>query len=298
MADDIESGIAALLIKLVFKVPFVFDFIDDYSLIASYERKILRYYALKYLEKVIPKFADFVIVVDPIKEDFCLNIGISEEKLMVIPNGVDTDVFKPKIQDQAIRDELNPHDNNLVVYVGKINKYYCLDTILLAIPKVLNELPETKFVCVGDGDDVTNLKDLSKRLKIEKSVIFTGFRPSNEIPKIINLSDVCVFPLPACSALVIFEYMACAKPVVLPRGGGKKMGISQEIIPENCGFQVENSPEGFAQGINSLLRNEKVRKEIGEKAMELTVTFYDWEKLAGEYRDVLTQVVHYTKRKG
>ncbi|TET77328.1 MAG: hypothetical protein E3J41_07345 [Candidatus Cloacimonadota bacterium] len=73
LADDLESSIAAVLIKSIFKVPFVFDFVDDYSLIASYEGRMLRYHTLKYLEKVIPELADLVIVVDPQKEEFCLD---------------------------------------------------------------------------------------------------------------------------------------------------------------------------------------------------------------------------------
>jgi len=73
LTDDLESSIASVLIKSVFKIPFVFDFIDDYSLIASYEGRMLRYRTLKYLERTIPKLADLVIVVDPQKEEFCLD---------------------------------------------------------------------------------------------------------------------------------------------------------------------------------------------------------------------------------
>lgn len=85
LADNIESGIAAVLVKFLFGVSFVFNFIDDYSLIASYEGRMLRYHALKYLEKVIPELADLVIVVDPQKEEFCLDISIPEEKLTMVP---------------------------------------------------------------------------------------------------------------------------------------------------------------------------------------------------------------------
>ena len=291
LTDDLESSIAAVLIKFIFKVPFVFNFIDDYSLIASYEGRILRYHALKYLEKIIPQLADLVIVVGARQEEFCLDIGIPQEKLTIISNGVNTKLFKPGNGDSAIRDELNLQSDRLVLYVGKINKYYRLDVILLAIPRVLRELPDTKFVFVGDGDDLINLKRLSKNLEIEDSVIFTGFRPSKEIPEIINLSDVCVFPLPTCSALVVFEYMACAKPVVLPKGGSRKMGISERIISEDIALQVEGSPDGFANGIIFLLKNEEVGKEMGRKAREKVVRLHDWDIIAHKYQEALKRAL-------
>lgn len=291
LADDIESGIAAVLIKILYGIPFVFNFLDDYSLIASYEGRRLRYHILKYFEKTIPKFADLVITVDLNKRDFCIKIGIPSKKLMVIPNGVDTSFYKPEARDEGMKDTLGLNDDKIVLFVGKMNKYYKLDTIVKGIPTVLSEYPDTQFVFVGDGDDINHLKSLAGYLGINTSVIFTGFRPPEEMPKIINLSDICVFSLPDGSALALFEYMACAKPVVLPIACTEKMGISREMFPEDCIVQVENSPSGFAHGIISLLKNDKRVEEIGSRARELTVKRYDWNNLAKEFQKSYEQTL-------
>lgn len=108
----------------------------------------------------------------------------------------------------------------------------------------------------------------------------------------INLSDVCVFPLPDDGALAIFEYMACAKAVVLPRGGTRKLEISDKIIPKDCALLVESSPEGFARGIKLLLSDEKLGEEMGRKARERVVRLHDWDTLAKKYEKVLRQVLH------
>jgi len=292
LADNLESSIAAVLIKSIFKIPFVFNFVDDYSLIASYEGRMLRYQALKHLEKVIPELADLVIVVDPQKEQFCLDIGIPEQKLRMVPNGVDTKRFEPGIDNTTTRKELNLNGNKVVLFVGKINKYYNLEVLLKAIPYVLKGFPNTKFLFIGDGNDLNHLKELTHKLKVEAAVIFTGFLPVEEIPKIINLSNVCFYPLPNDGALAIFECMACAKPLVLPRGGTNKMGISEEIIPQDCALQVDGSPEGFAQGINFLLSNEEIGKEMGTKARERAVRLHDWNTLAKKYEKALKEVLH------
>jgi glycosyltransferase involved in cell wall biosynthesis len=291
LADNIESGVVALLIKSIFKTPFVFNFLDDYSLIASYDPWKLRYWGVKFFEKIVPRFADLVIVVDSMKKGYCLDCRIPESRLRMVPNGADTRRFRPEPADQALRKRLGLKDGKMVLFVGKINRYYKLDILLRAVPAVLSKAPETQFLMVGDGDASGDLKELCKRLGIEHSVIFTGFRPPEEIPGIINLSDLCVFSLPDSSALVIFEYMACAKAVVLPNGGTQKMGIPREMIPEECAVQVDHSSEGFSQGILYLLNHEEAAKKIGEKARELAVRSFDWTLLAESYLKALVDVL-------
>ena len=296
LADDLESGIAAALISTIFKIPFVFDFIDDYSLIASYEGRRLRYQLLKFLERVIPVRADLVIVATPQIKKFCLDLGIPDKKLRTIPNGVDTEQFKPGFGDDATRKRLNLKDDRVILFLGKINEYYNLEFVFKAIPSVLKDFPDTKFLFVGDGNYLNHLKGLSHRLKIEEAVIFTGFLPPEEIPNIINLSDICVFSLPNDGALVIFEYMACAKPSVLPGGGTKKTGISREIIPDDCALRVENSPEGFALGIHFLLKNEEFGKKMGRLARQRVVRLHEWGLLAEKYEEALRQVPHSSEK--
>ena len=291
LADTLESGIAAALISTIFKIPFVFDFIDDYSLIASYERRRLRYHFLKFLERSIPKKADGVIAETPKIEEFCLDLGIPEKKLWVIPNGADTKQFKPRITEDMLRRKFNLGDNKAVLFVGKVNKYYHLDIILKAVPHVLKDFPQTKFLFVGDGNYLHHLRRLALELKVEGAVMFTGFLSVEEIPRVINLSNICVFPLPDDGALAIFEYMACAKPVVLPRGGTKKMGVSRKIIPDDCVLTVNGSPEEFARGINFLLNNEKIGQEMGGRAREWVVRSHDWDRLAMTYEKALKKAL-------
>lgn len=287
LADDLESCISAVLFRSLYKIPFVYHCLDDYSLIASYEGRKLRYGMLKYLEKMVPKCADVVIAVDSPKVEFLLENNIPQKKLRMIPNGVDPRLFRPDVANEHIREKLGLSTDKIVLFIGKMNKYYELDTIMRSIPLVLTQCPKTQYVFVGDGDNMNHLRKLRARLGIGDSVTFTGFRPYEEVPQIINLSDVCVFPLPDSSALALFEFMACAKPVILPMGGTKKMRISNEMIPEDCIVQVEDSPAGFAKGTIFLLNNGKKAQEIGERARHLVLTSYDWDVLAKKYEEVL-----------
>ena len=290
LAEDIESGIISLFVKYIFNIPFIFDYIDDYALIASYGKWRLRSKIIRFFEKVIPKYADFVIVVDYPKKIYCLKNGVPEGKLKMIPNGFDSRLFKPDNRDEDFATKLKLENKKVILYAGKIDRYYNIDPIIHAIPLVLKEFPDTVFIFIGDGDHIDQLRNLSGKLGIESSVIFTGFRPHGEIPKFIHLADVCVFPLPDSSALSIFEYMACGKPTVLPKGGTEKMWISPEMIPEDCVVMSEGNAEGFSEGIKFLLKNDKIRKEMGQKAREIGTRYYDWDFIAKELEKTIRKV--------
>jgi glycosyltransferase involved in cell wall biosynthesis len=291
LADDLESSMVAVLIKLIYNIPFVFDFIDDYTLIASHEGRALRSRTLKHLEKNIPGLADMVIAATPKIREYCFGLGIPEHKIRMIPNGVDTKSFRPGIKNLSLQKKLNPEKNKVVLFIGKINKYYNLDAIIEAIPAVLKEFPDTRFLFVGDGNYLDQLRSQSSRLGIKEAVVFTGFMPAELIPAIINLSTLCVFSLPNDGALVIYEYMGCAKPIILPSGGTKKMSISKTLIPEDCALRVENSPDGFSSGIQYLFKNKRVGEEMGEKSKERATKFHDWSLLASKYERALQDFI-------
>lgn len=287
LADDLESGLAGILIKLIYRVPLVFNFLDDYALIASYEGRGLRYSAFKLLEKVVPRMADGVIAVDKPKERFFLSRGMPPQKLRLVANGADLAVFKPGRGEKGLRDKLGLGSSPTVLFVGKMNKYYELGTIIRAIPAVLRGAPRTKFLFVGDGDDRASLEALAERLGVSSAAVFAGFLPAADIPRIINLAEVCVFPLPDSSALAVFEYMACAKPVVLPGGGTVKMGMPFDMVPKDCAVHVAPTADGFAGGILRLLKNKGLARKAGRQGRELVRRNYDWEILARQFRAAL-----------
>ncbi len=289
LADDLESGLAAVLIKLLYRVPLVFNFLDDYALIASYEGRGLRFKLLRWLEKAVPRMSDGIIAVDKPKERWFLGQGTPPAKVRYVANGADLAVYKPGRADRALKDKLGLERSPVVLFVGKMNKYYELGNIVRSIPAVLKVRPRTKFLFVGDGDDRAALEDLAARLGVRDAAVFAGFQPAPNIPRLINLAEVCVFPLPDSSALAIFEYMACAKPVVLPGGGTDKMSMPFDMVPEDCAVHVPPDPEGFARGVVRLLGNATQARAMGRRAEKLVRREYDWDILAPRFRSVLAE---------
>jgi glycosyltransferase involved in cell wall biosynthesis len=290
VADNIESAAAAMLIKIIYGTPFVFDMIDDYSAITRHDGFRMRHMLIRMFEKMLPRLADAVIVVDEHKRRYSLKLGVQKEKIAFIPVGTDTGQFCPDLQPVDPLGQDTPGNNRIVLYAGKINKYYCHETIIEAVPHVLSKFPDVKFVFIGEGDNVRKLKDLCRILKIDDSVVFTGFKKPEEIPSFIAAADICVFPLPDSSALAIYEYMACGKPAVVPGESNEKMGINDDIIPSDCIAKAENSPQGFAETINRLLSDSRLQESIGRKARQFAEAF-DWNDLTSRYETALDSVV-------
>jgi glycosyltransferase involved in cell wall biosynthesis len=290
IADNIESAAAAMLIKLIYRTPFVFDFIDDYSAITRQDGFRFRHILIRIFERLLPRLADAVIVVDEHKRRYALSLGIKKEKIVFVPVGTDTGKFCADIQPVNPIGHDTPGNNRIVLYAGKINKYYCHETIIEAVPHVLKKFPDVKFVLIGDGDNVRSLKDLCRKLGIDGAVVFTGFKEPEEIPSFIASADICVFPIPDSSALAIYEYMACGKPAVVPDGSNGKMGINNDLIPTDCLARAENSPQGFADTINRLFADSRLREKISSNARKFAESF-DWNDLASRYETALKQVV-------
>jgi glycosyltransferase involved in cell wall biosynthesis len=288
VADNMECSLLAVLIKKLYGIPFVFDFIDDYSKIIEYDGQSLRYVLARRLERIVPKLADTVIAVDPTKEAFCRSLGVAPEKVVMIPNGCDSDVFSPQEKDRSLAQELGVDSKKVVTFVGKLNGYYELDLVVEAIPRVVSRVPDLKVLFVGEGKDLAALQRRARDLRVEDLVSFIGPYSHEEIPRIINLSDVCILPIPAGSALVLCEYMACERPVIVARGGTEKMGVSRELFPDGCVLRVDKTPHGFAEGMIYLLENRDAALTMGQEARKRVTTFFGWDELSRAYLNVLT----------
>ncbi len=291
MADSIESALSAVFIKMVYRIPFIFDFIDDYSMIARYDGFVLRYRLIEIFEKILPKFADVVIVVDMHKKRFCLENGVKPERIVLIPNGTDTKKFSLHIAPDHLPITVRDQGYKIIQYVGRLNQYYRVDVLIHAMALVFQTFSDVRFILIGDGDQTAGLKDLCKSLEIDNRVIFLGFMEPEKMPGLIQGADICLFPLPDSSALAIYEYMACGKAVVIPNDDSKKMGVDRDILPEDGFLKANNSPFGIAAAIKTLLDDDALRYQLGKKARQWIETGYDWDNLALQYEQTLMDLL-------
>jgi len=189
-------------------------------------------------------------------------------KIRVVYNGVDLDNFKKSNESKSIfckKFGLKRNTKKIAI-ISRITEQKGHEYFLKAIPSIIKDFPDTKFLIVGNSlleekDFLEQLKELIKNLDISHKVVFTGFR--EDVPQIINFLDIIVH----CSTheesfgRIIIEAMAATKPVVATNIGASaeiiEDGVDGLLIPPKDSRAIENA-------IKELLSNPQKMKFLGE----------------------------------
>ncbi|NIQ37516.1 MAG: glycosyltransferase, partial [Proteobacteria bacterium] len=154
---------------------------------------------IKVLERFAARLADRVVVVtDGLRNYLVSNFSVEADKISVIPNGVDTKLFYP-VNDSGSLEDLRARlgiqmDEFAVLFSGNLASWQGIDTLLTSVPIVLKQVPRVKFLIVGDGILRQHLQATTRKMNLEKQVLFTGMVRHEQVPRYVNLADLCVSP--------------------------------------------------------------------------------------------------------
>lgn len=199
------------------------------------------------------------------------------QPIVSIPQGIDLQNFHHEIQGREIRKTLGIGNAPLVLSVARLVPIKGLVQFIRTIPRVLNKIPDTKFVIVGDGPERKNLESEAELLKIRNSIFFTGRVPYQLMPKFYSAADLFVHvPIYDAMPHVVFEAMAMKKPVIVSTVGG-----ITEIVKEGVDgiFTPLGNPAELSDKIIGLLLDRKRREEIGIRAYEKIKNQYTWDAI-------------------
>ncbi|HXD32573.1 MAG TPA: glycosyltransferase [Pyrinomonadaceae bacterium] len=235
------------------------------------------------VERMLSDSPDLIIVNSRAAFQHHLSIGFPSAKLKLIPNGIDTDVFKPDLEARArLRKEWGVDDSiQLVGTVGRLDPVKDLPTFLAAATNVSRDQSSARFICVGNGppEEVERLKALTDELKISNQVIFTG--AVSDVAAAYNALDLLVSSSRAESfPNSVAEAMACGIRCVVTN-----VGDSAALVGD-CGVVVEpGQPEALAAAIISSLSLDRSR--TGERCRTRIVEYFCVEQLAGHTEETL-----------
>jgi len=256
------GGYAAALAKNVVKKPLIISLRGcDILKVPSIKYGVR---LKKHIENLVRKaiiWADKVLVASRAEYNEALGIGADVEKLVLIPNGVNTEEFNPNVDGQVVRRRFGIKDSLVVLFVGSLLPVKGVEYFLRSIPIILSTISNVVFVIVGEGFQKDFLKDLSRKLGISKSVIFAGQVQRSKIPYFFAASDVFVMPsLSEGFNNAVIEAMASGKPVV-----GTSVGGTRDQIEDGLnGYLVEPAnPRDLADRVSLLLNDPKKRKVMG-----------------------------------
>lgn len=287
-----SMGFLGKLVSSYQKIPLIYTHhthYPDYAKFYLKEKKILP----KIAKKITLKYSDYSnIVIAPSSKTkkYLINLGV-KTNIKILPTGVNLNIFKKSSKIfNNFRKELNiPLDTKIMLFVGRIGKEKNIEFLLKSFQKVLekNKKP-ILFLIVGDGPDLIKLKELSKKLKINKSIIFIGQVLYKNISKYYQISDFFIFSSTTeTQGIVILEALASGLPVIAFNCDA----YSQFIHSEKNGFLINTlSEEMFAKKILLLLNNNLLIKEFSKKAIKISLKFSE-EKQSIKLLDIYKNVI-------
>ncbi len=222
-------------------------------------------------------------------------------KIVVIPPGVDLSHFYPIPEDEAKEYVGIAEDDQMLLYVGRIEPLKGVDTLLraLALMREAGVLERYRLCLAIIGgepgkdpqemsEEMARLKSISREYGLVDLVTFMGMRSQESLPYYYSAAAVVVMPsLYESFGMVALESMACGTPVVASQVGG----LAFLIRDGETGFLVpDQEPEALADRLTTLVENPTLREEMGDRA-ETYVQQYAWEIIAEQigrvYEDVL-----------
>ena len=216
--------------------------------------------------------------------------GLPEDKLVMIPNGVNTHVYENSENEDcaAFRAKYALPEEKIVLFVGRLVYEKGIHVLINAVPKVLGRV-DAKFIIVGSGYMKEQLLKIVRSMKLEHKVLFMGFVDDATLLRLQKCADVSVVPsLFEPFGIVALEAMAAKSPVVVSDTGG----LAEIVEHDVTGFKAyPNNPDSLAWGITKILTDEKYKNYIRENAYTKIQEKYDWQKIAQQTKELYKAIL-------
>lgn len=237
-----------------------------------------------YLEKSQLRIHKNIITISKSsKRDIIRHYKVNEEKIKIIPNGVDLDKFNPKNYSKAVREK---YGNKILLYSGLMVERKNIPVLLKAFRHVIKELPDVRLILTGKGPYLDDYKELSKSLNIQKKAYFLGFVSDKELLKLLATSDIFVFPSELEGfGQVIMESFASGTPVIC-----SDIPPMADIIEDAGKTFKPGDPKDLAMKIIELFEDNKLHQGLVKKTVKVAEK-YKWSNIAREYQNYIKNVI-------
>jgi len=241
--------------------------------------------------------ADAIIVLSNILKDFFIEKGIPEEKMIVIPNGADPEIFFPRPRDHELSEKYHLTDKKIVGWIGSLDGgWQGLGNLVRMTQDVLSQCDDILFMYVGGARNKLRFQELIQETGFSDRVILPGVVPYDEIPRYLSAMDIVIAPYPKMdfwypSSMKVFEYMASGKAVV-----ASDVGQIGEVIEDGQNGRLfdPDIKEDLTNKVIQLVKNPDLCDKLGENAHKMVLRKYTWK---GHAKKIETLFNHILKMK-
>ena len=289
-SPQLFAGFAGWILARLKRVPFVFEVRDLWpesieAVKAVRSRLVLA--PLYALADFLYRRADRIVLVSDSSKEALAARGVPREKMSVIKNGVDLDLFHPQPRQNRVRAEQKLDDIFVVLYIGTMGMAHGLEVVLRAAEE-MKEDRKTVFLLVGEGARKEELKERGRSLP---NVRVLDSCPHAQVPEYIAASDLCLVHLRQSELFrtvlpsKMFEIMGCARPVLLGVEGEARATL--EKAEAGVAFPPEDG-HALAEAVRKLKADPAGAARLGENGRRFVEREFSRSVLAGRYSELLS----------
>jgi colanic acid biosynthesis glycosyl transferase WcaI len=291
-------GLSGWWIARCKRVPFIFEVRDlwpeSLAAVGMGEANSSLHRTLAKIAGFLYRHSDRIVVVTPAFEEYLVeHWRVPREKISVIENGVETDLFAPQPA-TALRKELGVTEKFVVSYIGTMGMAHGLETILAAAGQLRDTNPEIVFLMLGEGADKQRIVELARHRNLN-NLRFVDQQPREKIPAYICASDACMVLLKKTELFKtviptkMLEFMSCERPVILGVEGQARSILEQAagglaIEPEN--------PDALVNAVRSLSVDRELGRKFGQSGREYMVSRFSRRQTSERYIRVLERLLN------
>ena len=213
--------------------------------------------------------------------------GLPYEKINVVPNGVNLNLFNGVERDYNFRRRFAMDNEKIILFMGRLVYEKGVQHLISAMPKILNGYHDSKLVICGKGGMLEELQAQVNSMGISNKVYFAGYMHGKDVQKMYKAADIAVFPSTyEPFGIVALEAMLSENPIVVSDIGG----LNEIVQHRENGMKAYcGNPNSIADSILELLYDHKLCADITKKAKNKVRNEYNWNKIA--------QDTHFTYQK-
>jgi len=248
------------------------------------------------IETLNLRLANLIVVVSKTLKQELVERNITENKILVNPNGVDINLYNPGIQASSLADKSRTKGKIVIGFIGTFGPWHGAELLASAFVSILNSKPDLTnkihLLMIGDGVRMPMVKDIIKKHKHCGSVTFTGLTRQDEGPDFLSLCDILVAPhVPNPdgspffgSPTKLFEYMAMGKSIV----ASDLNQIGEILCHRDTALLVTpNDTSALAEGILELIYDPRLTCSLGINARKKVCEKYSWANHTQRILDAL-----------
>ncbi len=281
------------------RVPFVFEVRDlwpeSLAAVGVGEAGSLLHSALGKIAGFLYRRANLIVVVSPaFREHLMRHWKVPAEKIAVVENGVEADVFRLDPNASKLRVQLDLDRRFLICYIGTMGNAHGLETLISAAEKLQTEMPSAMFLLIGEGAEKQRIVDLADQRGLT-NIKFLDQQARETIPTYISAADVCIVMLRNTELFKtviptkLLEYMACERPVIVAVDGQ-----ARQIVEEaQAGIFVEpENSQALVKAIVELSKRPDQRLEMGRNGRQHILTHFSRDRKSSDFILILTTLLN------